>query len=421
MRGGNTLAGTETKPPLLPTPGAVARARLVVAGLLVAYVAAYQVPDGFEQPAGVKIVAFCLLAVLFASAIAQMTGAVPASRLLYLAIDGAVAIALLGVFAFDPMEHLFFPAVAVIVEAALLLGLGTALVSWAAVALGYTLREVLAYSFLNVPSDPAGVVLRLATAFGVALVVGSLVEAGRATKAYSSEREETERLKEIDQMKTAFLAAVSHDLKNPLTAILGFSTTLERRLDRLPPDRVLEFLGHITRSARRLQKMVDDLLDMDRMERGILQPNLLPTDLPGLARGIIDEIDLAGHPITVNADDLKIEVDPPKVERIVENLITNAIKYTPAGTPIEVRIEPMEAGALIAIEDRGPGIPIELKKKIFEAFQRGPDAPNKAKGSGVGLSLVARFAELHGGRAWVEDRPGGGSSFRVYLPGDMSR
>lgn len=411
---------TEARLPLLPTPGAVARARLVVAGLLVAYVAAYEVPRGFEEPAGARIVAFCLLFVLFASAIAQMTGAIAASRIWYLAVDVAVAIALLGVFAFDPLEHLFYPAVAVIVEAALLVGLGTALVSWAALALGYTLREVLAYSFLEVPSDPAGVVLRLATAFGVALVVGSLVEAGRATKAYSSEREETERLKEIDQMKTAFLAAVSHDLKNPLTAILGFSTTLERRLDRLPPERVLEFLGHITRSAHRLQKMVDDLLDMDRMERGILQPNLSPTDMPALVRGIIDEVDLAGHPIKVTAGDLTMEVDPPKVERIVENLITNAIKYTPAGTPIEVRIEPREEGAMIAVDDRGPGIPGDLKKKIFEAFQRGPDAPNKAKGSGVGLSLVARFAELHGGRAWVEDRPGGGSSFRVYFPGAVS-
>ena len=394
---------------------------MVAAALLVVYVAAYEVPKGFEQPAGVKIVAFGLLFVLFASAIAQMTGAVKASRIWYLAVDGAIAIALLGVFAFDPLEHLFYPAVAVIVEAALLVGLGTALVSWAALALGYTLREVLAHSFLDVPSDPAGVVLRLATAFGVALVVGSLVEAGRATKAYSNEKEETERLKEIDQMKTAFLAAVSHDLKNPLTAILGFSTTLERRLDRLPPERVLEFLGHITRSAHRLQKMVDDLLDMDRMERGILQPNLSPTDLPDLVRGIIEEIDLAGHPITVATDHLVIEVDPPKVERIVENLITNAIKYTPAGTPIQVRIEPSEEGAMIAVEDRGPGIPGGLKKRIFEAFQRGPDAPNKAKGSGVGLSLVARFAELHGGRAWVEDRPGGGASFRVYFPGAVSR
>lgn len=417
MRGDGTLAVTETKAPLLPTPGAVARARLVVAGLLVAYVAAYEPSQGYELPAGVKVVAFGLLGVLFASAVAQMTGAVAASRVWYLAVDGAVAIALLGIFAFDPVEHLFYPAVAVVVEAALLVGLGTALVSWAALALGYTLREVIAHSFLDVPSDPAGVVLRLATAFGVALVVGSLVEAGRATKAYSHEREETERLKEIDQMKTAFLAAVSHDLKNPLTAILGFSTTLERRLDRLPPERVLEFLGHITRSARRLQKMVDDLLDMDRIDRGILQPNLSPTDIPALVRGIIEEIDLSGHPIRVTAGEVTVDVDPPKVERIVENLITNAVKYTPAGTPIEVGIEPKEAGVQIAVEDRGPGIPSELRKKVFDAFQRGPDAPNKAKGSGVGLSLVARFTELHGGRSWVEDRPGGGASFRVFLPG----
>lgn len=401
---------------MLGTPGAVARARLFFAALLGIYVVSYDAPVAYETPPGVKVVAFALVIVLVASAIVQMTDAIAAPRLAYVAVDGAVAIGLLGLFSFDPLEHLFYPAVAVVVEAALLLGLGTALVAWATLALGYTIREVLAHSFLEIPSDPAGVILRLAVAFGIALVVGSLVEAGRATKAYSREKEEIERLREIDQMKTAFLAAVSHDLKNPLTAILGFTTTLERRLDRLPQERTLEFLGHIGRSARRLQKMLDDLLDMDRMERGILQPNLSPTDIPALVRNIVEEIELHGRPVTITADEVVVNVDPPKVERIVENLVTNAMKYTPTRTPIDVRVEREEPGVVIAVEDRGPGIPDELKEKLFEAFQRGPEAPNKAKGSGVGLSLVARFAEIHGGRAWVEDRAGGGASFRVFLP-----
>lgn len=401
---------------MLATPAAVARARLVVAALLAIYVIAYEAPPGYDAPVGVEIVALGFALVLATSAVIQMMGVVAVSRVTYLIVDAAVALGLLAIFAFDPLDHLYFALLGVVVEAALLIGLGSALVAWAVLALGYTLRETLASSLLDVPSEPTGVVLRLVTALGAAIVVGSLVEAGRATKAYSHEKEEAERLREIDQMKTAFLAAVSHDLKNPLTAILGFSTTLERRLDRLSPERTLEFLGHITRSARRLQRMVDDLLDMDRIERGILSPNLSPTDVPALVRNIVEEIDLNGRPVRVEAEEVTAMIDPPKVERIVENLVTNAIKYTPPGTPIDLEVCSHEDGVLITVDDQGPGISDELKTKVFEAFQRGPEAPNKAKGSGVGLSLVTRFAELHGGRAWVEDRPGGGASFRVFLP-----
>jgi signal transduction histidine kinase len=162
--------------------------------------------------------------------------------------------------------------------------------------------------------------------------------------------------------------------------------------------------------------MVDDLLDMDRIERGILSPNLSPTDVPALVRGIVEEIDLNGRPVRVEGEEITAMIDPPKVERIVENLVTNAIKYTPPDTAIDLQVCSQDDGVLITVDDHGPGIADELKTKVFEAFQRGPEAPNKAKGSGVGLSLVTRFAELHGGRAWVEDRPGGGASFRVFLP-----
>ena len=107
-------------------------------------------------------------------------------------------------------------------------------------------------------------------------------------------------------------------------------------------------------------------------------------------------------------------VDPPKVERMVENLLVNAFKHTPPGTAVHLRVEAAGDDVLLAVDDRGPGVPAEQREAVFEIFSRGDGTT--APGTGVGLSLVARFAELHGGRAWVEDNPGGGASFRVSLP-----
>jgi two-component system OmpR family sensor kinase len=113
-----------------------------------------------------------------------------------------------------------------------------------------------------------------------------------------------------------------------------------------------------------------------------------------------------------------IPVDVPKVERIVENLLGNAAKHTPPNARVWVRVRAWEDGALVVVEDEGPGVPPEDRDRVFEAFQQaGSEASTYAPGMGVGLSLVSRFAELHDGGAWVEERPGGGASFRVFLPG----
>jgi signal transduction histidine kinase len=111
-----------------------------------------------------------------------------------------------------------------------------------------------------------------------------------------------------------------------------------------------------------------------------------------------------------------IAVDAPKVERIVENLLANAARHTPAGTPVWVRVQAAADGALMVVEDAGPGVPAEVRQAIFQPFRQGPTITAHAPGSGIGLALVARFAGMHGGRAWVQERPGGGASFHVFLP-----
>jgi signal transduction histidine kinase len=119
--------------------------------------------------------------------------------------------------------------------------------------------------------------------------------------------------------------------------------------------------------------------------------------------------------IIVEAESIVLAVDAARVERIVENLVMNAIRHTDDDTPVWVRVFADEGGAVIAVEDAGPGVPEEIRGTIFQPFRRGPDE-SAYSGSGIGLSLVARFAELHGGQAWVQERPGGGASFRVFLP-----
>jgi signal transduction histidine kinase len=131
----------------------------------------------------------------------------------------------------------------------------------------------------------------------------------------------------------------------------------------------------------------------------------------------VDHLDLLGdRPVLVEARRVRAEVDPAKVERIVENLIANAARHTAPETAIWVRVWSEPDGVVIAVEDAGPGVPEDLQRAIFEPFRQGPTASPHSPGTGIGLSLVAMFAELHGGRAWVQDREGGGASFRVFLP-----
>jgi two-component system sensor histidine kinase KdpD len=217
-------------------------------------------------------------------------------------------------------------------------------------------------------------------------------------------------------MKNMFLQAVSHDLRTPLAAILGLAITLERSDIELPREETHDLARRIAANARKLDRMVTDLLDLDRLARGIVEPRRYPTDVGALVTRVVEESELmAMGRVRLDAPEIVVPVDAAKVERIVENLLANTLRHTAPGTPVSVRVEPAEGGVLLVVEDEGPGIPEEMREAVFEPFRQGPDAPEHSPGVGVGLTLVRRFAELHGGRAWVEDRAGGGASFRVFL------
>jgi PAS domain S-box-containing protein len=238
-------------------------------------------------------------------------------------------------------------------------------------------------------------------------------------RALELERTASTQLRSLDEMKNTFLQAVSHDLRTPLSAVLGNAITLERETIELSEEDRRDLVHRIATNARKLARIVTDLLDLDRLSRGLLEPKRAATDVGALIRRVVEESEvLADRRVQVDVSRIAATIDAPKVERIVENLIVNAARHTPADTRIWVRAEPVEPdGVLLSVEDEGPGVPEELRDAIFHAFEQGPTPSAHAPGSGIGLALVARFAELHGGRAWVEDREGGGSSFRVLLPG----
>lgn len=233
-------------------------------------------------------------------------------------------------------------------------------------------------------------------------------------RAYDREREAAERLREIDEMRNAFLQAVSHDLRTPLTSILGFSKTLEKRLDDFTGEQAMELIAPISKNAERLNRLLMDLLDLDRLTRGVIDPQRRPSNVKSLAMGIVEQLELDGRGVSVDGEDISISVDPAQLERIIENLVTNAVRHTPEDASIKVRIDPTSNGVLLTVEDSGPGVPDEVKEEIFETFRQGDG--KHAKGTGIGLSLVRRFAELHGGKAWVDDAEEGGASFKVFLP-----
>ena len=234
-------------------------------------------------------------------------------------------------------------------------------------------------------------------------------------KALDRERDAANELRSLDEMKTTFLHAVSHDLRTPLASIFGLAVTLQRDDVQLVVDDRRDLAERIARSARKLDRLVNDLLDVERIDRGVVALNRQAVDVGALARAVVQDVKLGGHPLQVDADPIVANVDAVQIERIVENLVTNAVRHTPEGTRVWLGVRAQGGGVLISVEDAGPGVHPRERSSIFRPFERA-DPRESAPGLGIGLSLVSAFAELHGGKAWVEERIGGGAAFKVFIP-----
>jgi two-component system sensor histidine kinase KdpD len=218
---------------------------------------------------------------------------------------------------------------------------------------------------------------------------------------------EAEALRRSDALKTALLRAVSHDLRSPLTAILASADALASPGLSLAPEDRLALAETIQGEAARLDRVVGQLLDLSRLEAGAVEPHrelwhvdeLVGQALAGLGT------DASRVRLEIRPETPPVEVDAAQVERVLANLIDNALHYSPPGSGVLVRAEPGATELRLHVVDRGPGLPAEERDALFQPFRRGSAGP---LGSGLGLSIARGFAEANGGRVWAQDDPAGG-------------
>ncbi len=226
-------------------------------------------------------------------------------------------------------------------------------------------------------------------------------------------------LKQLDRIKNDFVNTVSHDLRSPLTAILGYVELIERAGD--VNDKQHEFIQRVQFSVRSITNLMNDLLDLGRIESGFdTRKDLVPVN--GLVHYSVDSMEAR-----LKSKDLELVMDIPaetasvygdsaRLRQMMENLLGNAIKFTPDGGKIHLRLMTQDDQVIFEIRDTGIGIPLAEQSYIFDKFFRASNIDLNTPGSGLGLAIVKSIVEHHQGRIWVESMAGEGATFTVVLP-----
>jgi signal transduction histidine kinase len=234
--------------------------------------------------------------------------------------------------------------------------------------------------------------------------------------------EATRRLEETDRMKSDFVAIASHELRTPLTALKGFSELLETR--DFARGEVRRMAGIMRGETERLTRIVSDFLDLSRLERGLtpaLRRRPLDTEA-AVAEALAIFNGSAGGAPRVDVECARplpvLDADPDALDRVLRNLVSNAIKYSPPGSRVRVRVHPAAGGAAVQmeVEDEGDGIAVDDLARVFEPYYRAPDAMRAARGAGLGLAVVKSLVEAHGGSIRAERRDARGTRMTLLLP-----
>jgi signal transduction histidine kinase len=222
--------------------------------------------------------------------------------------------------------------------------------------------------------------------------------------------------------KSEFLANMSHELRTPLNAILGFTQVLQQKLFGEVNDKQEEYLEDIHSSANHLLALINDVLDLSKVEAGQVELEKAPFSLrEALERGVVMVRERAvknGVSLTLESDpDVElVEADERRIRQVVFNLLSNAVKFTPQGGTVVVDSAQRNGEVLVSVRDSGPGIAAEDQERIFHEFQQTEVGQEQREGTGLGLALSKKLVELHGGRIWVDSEPGQGATFTFTLP-----
>ena len=253
----------------------------------------------------------------------------------------------------------------------------------------------------------------------------------RIDEATAELKERYEQLKELDRMKSQFLSIASHELKTPITAMSGFLQVALRRVRRMSQGdadapvgdglrAVTEQLEVVYRQTGKLARLVDELLDVSRIQTGRIEFRYGDLDLGELADEVATRMQLTTttHVISVRRESQSIvTADRDHLEQVLNNLVTNAIKYSPNGGTITIAVRPDDGGVRLSVVDQGIGIPERELEAIFGLFYRSPDrAARDAAGMGLGLYISREIVVRHGGRIWAESTAGKGSTLNVLIP-----
>ncbi len=241
-------------------------------------------------------------------------------------------------------------------------------------------------------------------------------------RSYEAERQAVERMREVDRLKTQFLANMSHELRTPLNSIIGFSRVIMRGIDGPLTDLQTTDLQSIYNSGQHLLGLINNILDLSKIEAGKMELANEPIDLHDIARGVMSTVIALVKDKTIKLEQQipdtlpPLTADPTRVRQILLNLVSNAAKFTDQGK-ITLRVVTNPQEVQIAVIDTGIGIPADKLEHVFEEFtQVDASTTRRAGGTGLGLAITRRFVEMHGGRIWVESQLGVGSTFTFTLP-----
>jgi K+-sensing histidine kinase KdpD len=328
---------------------------------------------------------------------------------------GAVAVVTGAVYALRPIAPVVSLGVLYVLAV-----VAVAVVYGLAYAIPVSVGSMLAFNFLFLPPVHTFALresenwVALAVYLTVGVVVGELATRSRRL---AREAVEAETLRQADAVKTAVLHAVSHDLRSPLTAIRAASEGLDNRSVQLDARERDELFETIRIEVQRLERLVENLLDLSRLEAGPARrtPELWTVD--ALLASALEQLGREADRVETHfaADVGLVRVDGPQLHRVLVNLLENALKFSSPSDPIDVAVDGDGGRIVIRIRDRGPGVPESDRERIFDAFERGSNA---GPGSGLGLAIARGFAEANGGRVWVESgaESTGGSTFVLELP-----